>query len=87
MSEVHEKSGLILSSRGGRYLDPARDLEKEINKGIALSKKVNTTSFSQIKTFKVFIDEVAEERTSYMLYPFEGEKNTAVTRNLTMNSF
>ncbi len=71
--ECAEEGKLTWRYRGGWYIDPAKDVREEILKGCELSKKVNTTSSFQIHAFKFFLDEVAEERTSYMLEPFEGE--------------
>jgi len=72
--ECAEEGKLTWRYRGGWYLDPVKDLSTEIKKGVELSKTVNTTSYFQINAFKFFLDEVAEEKTSYMLKPFEGEK-------------
>ncbi len=71
--ECAEEGKLTWRYRGGWYLNPAKHLGEEIKRGYELSKKINTTPYFQINAFKFFLDEVAEERTSYMLDPFEGE--------------
>ena len=73
--ECAEEGKLTWRYRGGWYLDPAKNLIKEIEKGTELSKTVNTTPYFQVNAFKFFLDEVAEERTSFMLEPYEGEKD------------
>jgi len=79
--EMAEEGRLGWRYRGGWYLDPAKDLSREIDKGVGLSKIVNTTEFFQVNAFKFFLDEVAEEKTSLMLEPFQGEKEYRGFRN------
>jgi len=72
--ELAEEGRLTRRYRGGWYLDPEKNLSEEIDRGTALSREVNTTDYFQVNTFKFFLDEVAEEKTSYMMEPFEGEQ-------------
>jgi len=81
--EMAEEGRLGWRYRGGWYLDPAEDLSREIDKGVELSKIVNTTGYFQVNAFKFFLDEVAEEKTSLMLEPFQGEKDYRGFRNFT----
>ncbi len=83
--ECAEEGKLTWRYRGGWYLDPAKNLIKEIEKGTELSKTVNTTPYFQVNAFKFFLDEVAEERTSFMLEPYEGEKDYRGFKNFEDN--
>lgn len=79
--ECAEEGKLTWRYRGGWYLDPAKNLTDEIEKGKKLSEQINTTPYFQVNAFKFFLDEVAEEKTSYMLEPFEGESENRGFKN------